>query len=358
MDARRRRQRNRRLVPGRFDHPAGGRSHTACSGIRSEEMLAGGKQQMPPLSKIVATYKPQMVVLMLGTNDASANRTVDAFRKDMAKAVDTILDQGAICILSTIPPHPGKPELAKSYNEALRQIAKDRGLPLIDYEKEILKRRPNDWNGTLLGKNDVHPSGGKPDGVNATSAPTAENLRTSGYLLRGWLSVQKVAEVKKKVLDGTPVQKGEAEPAAPKGTPVRVAVTRDTWLSHVGTEADGSNGGATRLKLKSNQEMSLIDIDPAALRGRVIEAATLHVRSAGKPHLLRVTVGSFGAEWDEGTSSSYAPQKAVRRSIANAIPTNSGPSPAATCAPSCSAKGERSGEWPTLPCRMPRAGSA
>jgi lysophospholipase L1-like esterase len=185
----------------RFDHPAGGRSQTACSGIRSEEILAGGKQQMPPLSKIIATYKPQMVVLMLGTNDASANRTVDAFRKDMTKAVDAILDQGAICILSTIPPHPGKLELSKSYNEALRQIAKERSVPLIDYEKEILTRRPDDWNGTLLGKNDVHPTGGKPDGVNAASAPTAENLRSCGYLLRGWLSVQKVAEVKKKVLD-------------------------------------------------------------------------------------------------------------------------------------------------------------
>jgi GDSL-like Lipase/Acylhydrolase family len=193
----------------RFDHPAGGRSQTACSGIRAEEMLAGGKQQMPPLSKIVEAYQPQMVILMLGTNDASANRTVDAFRKDMTKAVDVILERGAICILSTIPPHPNKPELAKSYNEALREIAKERSVPLIDFEKETLARRPNDWNGTLLGKNDVHPTGGKPDGVNAASAPTAENLRSCGYLLRGWLSVQKVAEVKKKVLDGLPEPKGE-----------------------------------------------------------------------------------------------------------------------------------------------------
>src|ERR1700722_12902025 len=29
----------------RFDHPAGGRSYTACGGIRAEEMLAGGKQK-------------------------------------------------------------------------------------------------------------------------------------------------------------------------------------------------------------------------------------------------------------------------------------------------------------------------
>ncbi len=73
-------------------------------------------------------------------------------------------------------------------------------MPLIDYEAEILARRPKDWNGTLLGKNDVHPTAehGK---INAASAPTEENLRSSGYLLRGWLSVRKIAEVKQRVLD-------------------------------------------------------------------------------------------------------------------------------------------------------------
>ena len=55
----------------RFDHPDGGRSYTACGGIRIDEMLAGGKNKMPPLDKILETYRPQAVVLMLGTNDAS-----------------------------------------------------------------------------------------------------------------------------------------------------------------------------------------------------------------------------------------------------------------------------------------------
>ena len=59
---------------------------------------------------------------------------------------------------------------------------------------------------------------------------------------------------------------------------LRLDVTRDTWLSNVGPEADGSNGAAPRLKAKSIQEMSLIDVDTPRLKGRVIEAATLHVR--------------------------------------------------------------------------------
>jgi hypothetical protein len=184
----------------RFDHPDGGRSYTACGGIRIDEMLAGGRAKMPPLAKTLDVYKPQIVVLMLGTNDASARRSLNDYRAGMEKAIDLMLDRGIICILSTIPPHIGASDLAKSYNQALREMAKTRGLPLIDYEREILKRRPNDWNGTLLGKNDVHPTASQ-GGATAASAPTAENLRNCGYLLRGWLSVQKIAEVKRLVID-------------------------------------------------------------------------------------------------------------------------------------------------------------
>jgi GDSL-like Lipase/Acylhydrolase family/Domain of unknown function (DUF4091) len=297
----------------RFDHPAGGRSFTACSGIRTEEMLAGGKQRMPALSAILDNYKPQMVVLMLGTNDAAAGRSVAAYTSDIRLAIKAILNRNGIPIVSTLPPHPGKPDLVRDYNTSLRQVARELGVPLIDYEREILLRRPNDWNGTLLQKNDVHPSIGQ-GAVTAASAPTPENLRTSGYLLRGWLSVQKIAEVKRVVLEGKPQPTPELTPKdpnavpSPQGDPIKVLVSRDTWLSNVGPEADGNNGGSPQLKLKSNQELSLVDIDPAMLKGRVIQGATLHVKVSGPERLHRVTVSSFGAEWVEGTSRNYAPQ--------------------------------------------------
>jgi hypothetical protein len=94
------------------------------------------------------------------------------------------------------------------YNEELRSLARSRRLPLIDYEREILERRPDDWDGTLLGKGDVHPTAGR-GGATPTSAPTAENLRDSGYLLRGWLSVRKIAEVRRTVF------RDPMEPGAP-----------------------------------------------------------------------------------------------------------------------------------------------
>lgn len=89
---------------------------------------------------------------------------------------------------------------------------------------------------------------------------------------------------------------------------VRLPVTRDTWFSNVGEEAAGNNGGAPRLKLKGHQEMSLVDFDPAPLRGREVRKLTLHLKLAGPERLLRVTVASFRAEWVEGTSSGYQPQ--------------------------------------------------
>ena len=187
----------------RFDHPAGGRSYTAAGGIRLDEMLAGGREGMPALAELLSTYRPRMVVLMLGSNDASHDRKVEDYRRDLEIAVNTIVAACAIPILSTIPPHIHRQELAKSYNVVIREIARQRELPLIDYEREILVRRPNDWNGTLLNENDEHPTaetGGK-GGVKASSAPTDDNLKRSGYLLRGWLSVRKIGEVKRKVLD-------------------------------------------------------------------------------------------------------------------------------------------------------------
>ena len=179
------------------------RDYPALDGSVSLEGVAYALANAAEAVSIMKKYQPQMVVLMMGTNDASQGRAVEDYTKDAAQAVETILATGAIPILSTIPPHIGRLELSKSYNESLRKLARERKLPLIDYEREILTRRPDDWNGTLLGKNDVHPTAetGGEGGVKASSAPTEENLRSSGYLLRGWLSVRKIGEVKRTVLN-------------------------------------------------------------------------------------------------------------------------------------------------------------
>ena len=93
------------------------------------------------------------------------------------------------------------------------------------------------------------------------------------------------------------------------GQEIRVPVTRDTWFSNVGDEANCNTGASSRLKLKSIQEMSLLDIDPAPLRGHVIRSATLHLRVAGNEVAKRVTVSTFASPWVEGSAPRYAPQE-------------------------------------------------
>ena len=93
-----------------------------------------------------------------------------------------------------------------------------------------------------------------------------------------------------------------AEPAE------RFPVTRDTWFSSVANERDANLGGASKLKLKSYQEISLVDTDLSTVRGQTITGATLHVRSSGMPRLARVTISGIAADWSEGTSATYAPE--------------------------------------------------
>lgn len=89
---------------------------------------------------------------------------------------------------------------------------------------------------------------------------------------------------------------------------VKVPITRDNWFSNVGREADGNNGGASRLKLKGHQEMSLLDFDPAPMRGRVVRSATLQLHLSGPERLYRLTTSGIAADWVEGTGRGYAEQ--------------------------------------------------
>ena len=96
----------------------------------------------------------------------------------------------------------------------MRALAQSRALPLIDYHREIVLRRPGTtWIGTLISTDGVHPTASGA-GFTISSDPyaaggdpathtTGASLENVGYLLRSWLSVQKLKEVKRYVIDGT-----------------------------------------------------------------------------------------------------------------------------------------------------------
>jgi hypothetical protein len=190
------------------DRPDGG-SFTAQSGITTEQYLAG-TYNLPPVEDLLNNYNPDIVILMLGTNDASKNRPVAAFSKDLETIIMHILwkdgkqsktFRGTIAVLSTIPPKKDDMQDVEAYNKAIVILATKYQLPLIDYCGEVLSRHPNDWLGTLISEDGVHPSAN-----NCAADPyinNGENLGKCGYLLRGFLTVQKVKEVMTKVMGMT-----------------------------------------------------------------------------------------------------------------------------------------------------------
>jgi hypothetical protein len=152
---------------------------------------------------------PEVALIMFGTNDLNQYKTED-YEKYLRAVVEKCLANGTVVILSTIPPRHGQLEKCKAFADAARRIAGDLKLPLVDYLDEILKRRPNDWDGaeafkgakdgydvtTPLSADGVHPSAPK----QFANDYSDEALKASGYNLRGYLTLLAYGEVIERVL--------------------------------------------------------------------------------------------------------------------------------------------------------------
>jgi len=221
---------------------SGIRGMTASSGMDTAEFLSGsgnGGTAMPSdtnpttartkiadgvtysrdlhITTLIAAFSDaQFVVLMLGTNDIGV-RTAAQMKANLDSIITAFEAQNIVVILSTIPPHFDSTTdiTAAAYSAEIRSLAQARSLPLIDFRAEILARRSGTtWNGTLLGLNDVHPTatGGTynaasdpyADGGNPATHSTGAACENSGYLLRSWLTIQKMKEVKATVVDAPP----------------------------------------------------------------------------------------------------------------------------------------------------------
>jgi hypothetical protein len=152
---------------------------------------------------------PEVTLMMFGTNDLSS-LDVAEYETKTRQVVQKCLDNGTIVILSTIPPRHGQAEKAATFADAVRRIARELQLPLTDYHAEILKRRPDDWDGasdqfrqyqgydvpTLIARDGVHPSNPQ----KYANDYSDEALHKNGFALRNYLTLIKYAEVIEKVL--------------------------------------------------------------------------------------------------------------------------------------------------------------
>ena len=155
---------------------------------------------------------PETAIIMFGSNDVGAMEVAEYARKTR-DLVRRCLEHGTVVILTTSPPRHARVEKSAEFADAVRQIAREEHLPLIDFHAEILKRRAQDWDGalpqfknsagdeyqvlTLIARDGVHPSNPK----DFSNKYSAEALRTSGYSLRNYLSLLAYADVIEKVLE-------------------------------------------------------------------------------------------------------------------------------------------------------------
>jgi lysophospholipase L1-like esterase len=152
---------------------------------------------------------PEAALIMFGTNDLNQLKP-EQYEAGLRSVVKKCLDNGTVVILSTIPPRHDQAEKSKQFAEIARKVAADLKIPLVDYQAEILKRRPTDWDGAEQFKNakDVYdvPIPISADGVHP-SAPkqfandySEEALKSSGYNLRTYLTLTAYADVIANVL--------------------------------------------------------------------------------------------------------------------------------------------------------------
>jgi lysophospholipase L1-like esterase len=149
---------------------------------------------------------PEAVVIMFGSNDVGQMDAAE-YETKTREVVRRCLTNGTVVLLTTMPPRSGHLDKARQFAQAARKIAREEKIPLIDYFDEVLKRRREDWDGslppfkglpgdeyqvpTLIARDGVHPS----NPSRYVNDFSEEALRTNGFSLRNYVTLRSYAEV-------------------------------------------------------------------------------------------------------------------------------------------------------------------
>jgi hypothetical protein len=161
---------------------------------------------------------PEVALVMWGTNDTHKGPMPPEYTENLRVIIQKCLDNGTIPILYTIPPrgtqanNPKWTERVESFVAAARTVAAEKRVPLIDFYEAMMSRQPTDFATTLLG-DAAHPS--YPEEYRRDFSEEA--LRSSGYTLRNYLTLQSYYEVYEKVLSQVKSAPADAAEAAYDG---------------------------------------------------------------------------------------------------------------------------------------------
>jgi len=162
---------------------------------------------------------PEAAVIMFGTNDAYRGPNVPIYTEQYAACVNRMLADGTVPIVTTLPPRYtqrlslGGFMTVWNFRLATLFIARAKKVPLIDLWAEMVRRRPDDWDGklekfdaggwkgynvpTLMARDGIHPSNPK----SYHGDFSQEGLRCSGFNLRNYLTLKTWYEIRRKVID-------------------------------------------------------------------------------------------------------------------------------------------------------------
>ena len=140
--------------------------HEGYGSFRTDQTLNGGtaeKQTAPPLATTLEHFKPDVVLLMIGTNDILQNWQLDTLEERLGQIVDAIYASNpkTIVLVASIAPLGGwayadKEKRAMAYNAAIpgivaKQQALGRQIGFVDVHKALA------FKGALAG-DEVHPT--------------------------------------------------------------------------------------------------------------------------------------------------------------------------------------------------------
>lgn len=153
-----------------------------------------------PIGCEIARIRPGIALVMIGTNDTGIRAEPDRFEANLRRVLDELVVAGVIPVVSTIP-HRFFPRGAEGrvgpYNEAIRRVASDLGIPLWDYWRALdrVKNKGMSYDG-------LHPSA---YGNGADLRPEALGY---GYNIRNLTALQVLGHLAAVVLDDGPPDPG------------------------------------------------------------------------------------------------------------------------------------------------------
>ena len=148
-------------------------------------------QLLKAVPKVIAKHKPEIAVILIGTNDVLKGHSVDQYKKNLQSIIAKLKASGCVCLLTTLPPARGKMDRVQAFNDVVHALAKQESLPLIPYYEEIMKHSGGKWE-SFMGGDGIHP--------NMKGEFYEIGSRTGGYGLRNTLTAQGLFQVLKWVL--------------------------------------------------------------------------------------------------------------------------------------------------------------